>query len=131
MEKLIMTKVYRTLIVDDHPSMRSSWRMVLDTEPCIQVIGEAANGVEAIKLVSTDPPDAILMDIQMPVMDGLVATRLIKARWPHIRVVLISLDASLRQLAAQAGADDFLVKSNVADCLARLTAAICAPGASQ
>jgi DNA-binding NarL/FixJ family response regulator len=76
----------------------------------IEVVGEAANGREAVRLVEECRPDVVLMDARMPVMDGLQATRLIKDQWPTVRVVVLTVYAARRADALAAGADAFLVK---------------------
>jgi DNA-binding NarL/FixJ family response regulator len=123
-----MTMQTRVLIADDRPRSRSGLKAVLALRPEIEIVGEAADGQEALRLVEEYRPDVVLMDARMPVLDGVGATRLIKERWPEVRVVVLTIDASYRAdaLAAgadalAAGADAFLVKG----CAAReLLAAI-------
>jgi DNA-binding NarL/FixJ family response regulator len=76
----------------------------------LEVVGEAADGQQAIDMVEHHQPDAVLMDVQMPVMDGLAATRVIKARWPEVRVVILTLYSGYWVDAKAAGADAFLIK---------------------
>jgi len=82
----------------------------LDTFPEIQVVGEAADGREAVRLVEMIQPDVVLMDIEMPGMDGLEATQLIKASWPRIVVIVLTIHASHQMEAFAAGADAFFSK---------------------
>jgi YesN/AraC family two-component response regulator len=76
----------------------------------VQIVGEASQGSEAIALAETLRPDVALMDVHMPVMDGIQAARTIKNRWSQIRVVLISMYAEYQTEALSIGADAFLVK---------------------
>jgi DNA-binding NarL/FixJ family response regulator len=116
-----MTMQTRVLIADDRPRSRSGLKAVLALRPEIEIVGEAADGQEGVRLVEEYRPDVVLMDARMPVLDGVEATRLIKERWPEVRVVVLTIDASYRADALAAGADAFLVKG----CLAReLLAAI-------
>ena len=74
----------RLAIVDDHELTRESLQNMLSDEPDIEIVGEAANGRQALSLCSRFRPDLILMDVRMPVMDGLAATKEIKQRYPEI-----------------------------------------------
>ena len=93
--------------------------MLLSAEPGIKIAGEASNGCEAIDLVSTLAPDLVLMDVQMPVMDGISAAREIIRQHPEVVVVLISLhdDETSRTLAREAGVSAFIAKHAMADHL--------------
>jgi len=103
------------LIADDRPRSRDGLRALLATWPEVEVICEAADGREAVRLVGECRPDVVLMDVRMPAMDGLEATRLIKDRWPEAKVVVLTMYASYRADALAAGADAFLVKGCPAD----------------
>jgi CheY-like chemotaxis protein len=122
-----MAQPVRVLIVDDNARSRNGLRALLatarlcppaalrkgthdETYPDLEVVGEAANGREAVCQVTECRPDVILMDAQMPEMDGLEATRLIKNRWPEIKIVVLTLYAPYQVEALAAGADVFLVK---------------------
>ena len=100
----------RVLIVDDRSQAREGLKALLATAPAVQVVGEASDGKEAIDLLEKRRPDVVLMDAMMPVMDGLEATRLVKAQWPQIRVIVLTIHTALRAEALAAGADAFLVK---------------------
>lgn len=109
-----MTSVVRVLIVDDQPLVRSGLRMILDTAPAFQVVGEAGNGLDAVALAGELRPDVIIMDIQMPLLDGLEATRRITANPGAPKVLVLTTferDDYLHD-ALQAGAGGFLLKNS-------------------
>jgi len=111
----------RVLIVDDTPDVRCDLRQFLDLTGDLEVIGEAANGLEAIRLTAELSPDVVVMDLEMPVMDGFQATRQIKAQVHAPRIVILSIHAGMeeRQRAMEAGADAFFMKGNSYDALVR------------
>jgi DNA-binding NarL/FixJ family response regulator len=100
----------KVLIADDNVRARFGLRVLLTLQPEIEVVGEAADGFEVLDVVRDRQPDVVLMDVRMPLLDGLETTRRTKARWPEIRIVLTSMVASHRAEAQAAGADAFLVK---------------------
>jgi DNA-binding NarL/FixJ family response regulator len=102
----------RVLIADDHAMVRQGLRSVLEGFPNIEVIGEASNGTEAVDLTEQLNPAAVVMDINMPLMNGIEATAQIKARHPEIVVIGLSVNASSdNQTAMQtAGASMLLTK---------------------
>ncbi len=109
-----MTDLIRVLIADDHSLVRAGFRSVLSIESDITVVGEARNGAEAVALARDEAPDVVLMDIRMPELDGLEATRLITSD-PRLRrtrvVVLTTFDLDEYVFGAlQAGASGFLLK---------------------
>lgn len=137
-----MKRPVRVLIADDRPPSREGLKALLATtqlcsaecpskkngdrnkrgaseqgRPTIEVVAEATDGQEAVRLVEQHRPDVVLMDVQMPVMNGLEATRLIKRRWPEIKVVILTIYAYYRTVALAAGADAFLVKGCLAEDL--------------
>jgi two-component system response regulator NreC len=82
------------LIADDHTIVRSGVRLLLEAESDIRVVGEALNGREALELAESLQPDVVLMDISMPEMDGLEATKQLKTRFPHINVLVLTMHRS-------------------------------------
>jgi DNA-binding NarL/FixJ family response regulator len=98
------------LIVDDQLRARRSLRALLATWSPVEGVREAVNGREALELVKAAPPDLVIMDARMPEMDGLAATREIKARWPQVRVVVLSIYGEYSEEALAAGADAFVTK---------------------
>lgn len=102
----------RVLIVDDVESVRQDLRTFLTLAGNIEVVGEASNGLDAVKLVNLFQPQVILMDLEMPVVDGYAATRLIKASQPSCKVIALTIhaDETAQQKALEAGADVFVIK---------------------
>lgn len=105
-----MEQHIRVLIADELPRSRGGLRAVLATWPEVKVVGEAADGRETVSLVEERRPDVVFMDVRMPVMDGIEATRLIKNKWPEVKVVVLTMYPIHRAEALAAGADTFLVK---------------------
>jgi DNA-binding NarL/FixJ family response regulator len=104
----------RLLIVDDHPVVRDGLHGMLDGQPDFEVVGEAGDGVEAVNLAETLKPDIVLMDLRMPVMDGVAALGEIKAHNPQLQVlVLTTYDSDADILPAiEAGAAGYLLKDS-------------------
>ncbi len=102
----------RVMLVDDHALMRIGVASLLAACPDIEVVGEAENGAEAVARVADLMPDLVLMDIQMPEMNGLEATRRIKAEHPYLKVVMLTVSEEDRTLfdAIKAGAQGYLLK---------------------
>ena len=111
------TGVIRLLIADDQDLVRYGLRLVLDADPGIEVVGEASDGAEAVRAVKRLSPDVVLMDVRMPGVDGIEATREISARYPGVRVlVLTTYDVDEFAFGAlQAGAAGFLLKNTRPD----------------
>jgi NarL family two-component system response regulator LiaR len=107
----------RVLIVDDHPMVRrglASFLLVMDD---LELVGEAKDGLDALRRCEGSPPDVILMDLVMPVMDGPTAIRAIRERWPEIQVIALTSfqEEELVHRALQAGAISYLLKDVGAD----------------
>lgn len=100
----------KILIVDDSAVVRDGLRSILNGHADIQAVGEAVDGEDAIAKANELHPDVILMDAQMPEMDGVEATRRIKERFPKIKVLFLTVHASYIQEALAAGADGYLMK---------------------
>jgi len=122
------TAKIRVLVVDDHTILRVGLRMMLNAQPDIEVVGEAVNGQEAIARVAELCPDVILMDVRMPVMDGLQATRQITAADGGPRILVLTtfdLDDYVYE-ALRAGASGFLLKDASAGELAEAVRVVAA-----
>jgi DNA-binding NarL/FixJ family response regulator len=100
----------RILIADDQKRTRQSLRALLSTSLPETEIWEASNGAEALRLAEDVQPQLVVMDIRMPEIDGLAATRGIKTRWPEIKVLVLSMYRDRQQEARAAGADLFVSK---------------------
>lgn len=102
----------RILIVDDHGIIRQGLRLYLEFDPELVVVGEATNGIEALKLVETLRPDVVLMDILMPLMDGLEATQAIRQEFPDTEVIILTsvVDENIISQCIRAGASGYLLK---------------------
>ena len=104
----------RVLLVDDHAMVRQGLRCTLEVYPSIEVVGEASDGEQAIECVAKVQPTVVVMDIVMPKMDGIAATRLLKAQYPHI--VVVGLTRDLKDYTSyamkKAGASEVVDKNN-------------------
>lgn len=115
----------RVLLADDHTVVRESMRDILNLQPDIEVVGEARTGVEAVRLAVLLRPDVILMDIEMPGMDGLEATRTILDQCPEAGILALTAHEDEAHIFAllEAGAEGYIVKSaRLADVLAAIRA---------
>ena len=101
------------IVADDHPLFRQSIRNALESQPDFLVVAEADNGEEAVKLTAELQPDVVLMDITMPKLDGLEATRQIKASHPNIAVLVLTIHSDDQHIIGilEAGAAGYLIKS--------------------
>lgn len=102
----------RVLIVDDAEDLRLLLRLRMDLSPSLEVVGEAADGATAIEEARRLQPDVVILDMAMPVMDGLQALPLIREAAPQVRVVVLSgfNEGTMARNARQAGADHYVVK---------------------
>ena len=107
----------KVLLVDDHAPIRASLRQLLELRPDYQVVGEGANGQEAVAAVDEYEPDVVLMDVNMPVMNGVEATRTIKERHPDVKVLALTAfgDMALVSESIKAGASGYLLKGGSAE----------------
>ncbi len=113
------TGTIRLLLVDDHVMMRRGLALLMEEAPDIEVVGEASDGEEAVRLALELQPDVILMDVSMPGMSGTEATRRIKAELPDVRIIGLSmhdLDGT-RESMLGAGAEAYLTKDGPPDLL--------------
>ena len=110
---------YRVLIADDHPMMRQGLIAVLDSQSDIEVIGEAADGREAVEMTRRLQPDVVVMDVVMPQMDGIEATAIIKRESPQVRVIGLSMlaDEKIARRLKKAGAEGFVPKEQASEAL--------------
>lgn len=114
-----MSDGLRLVLVDDHPVVRGGLKVLLESEPDFSVVGQASNGVEAVETVLELRPDLVLMDLQMPEMGGVDATRAILAEWPEAVVLVLTTydtDESI-VTAVEAGACGYLLKDADTDVL--------------
>ncbi|HET7270016.1 MAG TPA: response regulator transcription factor [Rubrobacter sp.] len=105
----------RVLIADDHALFRAGIRVILSSRPDIEVVGEAADGEEAVALCRKMHPDLVMMDLTMPKLDGIAATRAIKAEFPRTSVLILTAyaDEDLLMEAVRAGAAGYVIKDSV------------------
>jgi DNA-binding NarL/FixJ family response regulator len=105
--------LYRIVIGDDHEHARQAMRLIIERDPRFQIVGEAADGKEVIELAASARPDLILMDINMPKVNGLAATRIIKEQFPSVKIVIVTVsdDASDLFDALKQGAQGYLLKN--------------------
>jgi two-component system response regulator NreC len=117
--------VIRILLADDHALVRQGFRMILSTQPDMEIVGEAGNGREAVELADKLHPDVVVMDVTMPGLNGIEATRRLVASSPHTRVLALSMhkDSVYVREILRAGARGYLLKDSVdADLLAAVRA---------
>ncbi len=121
-------RTWRVLVADDHPVFRSGLRAIVDSSEDMTVVAEAANGAEAVELAAVHQPDLILMDLHMPVLGGIEATRKVLSQSPEVRVLMLTMierdDAVMA--AMRAGARGYLVKGSDRDEVLRGIRAVAA-----
>ncbi len=107
-----MTMPVRVVIADDHPMVRQGLRAVLDQHPDLEVVAGVGDGEAAVTAADNLRPDVVLMDINMPVLDGIEATRRIKARHPNVAVLMLTMfeDDDSVLFALRAGASGYLLR---------------------
>jgi DNA-binding NarL/FixJ family response regulator len=112
MAAVILDRRIRVGIVDDNELVRRTLHTMLSCSPNLQVVAEAANGSDGLSLVELMKPDVVVMDVSMPEMDGIEATRIISSRFPDTKVVVLTMhtDPTFADSALQAGACRFLTK---------------------
>jgi two-component system response regulator NreC len=116
----------RILIVDDHALVRRGAREVLNSQQGWRVVGEAANGLEAVEKAAALKPDVAIVDVSIPNLDGIEVTRRIRKADPDIKVLVLTMDESDQMVrrALEAGARGYVLKSDLTDCLPRAVRAI-------
>jgi DNA-binding NarL/FixJ family response regulator len=105
------------IIADDHPVFRQGLRLVLSDDPALRLQAEAANGHELLEKLRFEQPDVVLLDLKMPGMDGIAATRIIREKYPDVRILILTMhdDEQLILHMLEAGANGYLVKNSDAE----------------
>ena len=114
----------RILIADDDHHARAGVRAFLSTMLPCEIVGEAADGAELLVQTARHRPDVVVLDLRMPELDGVQATRMLKAVWPDIGVVALTLYREQREVALAAGADAFVTKGDAPERLVQALQAI-------
>lgn len=120
----------RVFLVDDHEIVRSGLRALIAAQPDMLVVGEASEGLSFLNGVEAARPDVVVMDLSMPVLDGIEATRRLKSAWPDVKVITLTAreEHSYIELIMGAGASGYVLKRSAADDLVRAIRAIVAGG---
>ena len=116
----------RLLLVDDNREVRALYRRLVSGDEEIRLVGEAENGQQALEMVRDKSPDVVVMDVQMPVLDGIDATRMIKERWPEVSILACTAadDRVIARAMARAGASAHIDKAKASTLLVPLVKAI-------
>jgi len=128
MEDKAGSQIINIMVADDHPFIRQALKILLENEPDMKIIAEASNGVEAVELAAKMQPDVIIMDIGMPVMNGLEATRQIKEKCPNVAILVLTVFTDTQHVIGilNAGAAGYLTKEVFGDDVIRGIRAIIA-----
>lgn len=120
----------KIMLVDDHPVIREGLRAMLRTDPDLEVVAEAGDGLEAVQMTAEHNPQVILMDVRMPNLDGLEASRRIKAEFPSTVIIMLSIydDDAYIVDAVRAGASGYLLKDASRDLLVYTIRAVSSGG---
>jgi NarL family two-component system response regulator YdfI len=112
-------RAIRVVIADDHFIVREGLRLILETDPCMELVGDAPDGASAVRLVGEVQPDVVLMDLRMPGLDGLQAIEQIRAAWPQVALVILTTyqEDALMLRGLQAGARGYLLKDTSRETL--------------
>lgn len=122
-----MTSIKNLVLVDDHPMFRKALRLMIDLEEDLKVIGEANDGLEAIEQVRELKPDIVVMDINMPNLNGIDATRKILEESPKTKILVLSIHSSQQYVESmlEAGATGYLLKESAPEELIKAIRIIC------
>jgi NarL family two-component system response regulator LiaR len=115
------SNIIRVMIVDDHPQVRRGLAVFLELWDDLLFVGEAENGEKAVAMIEQLQPHVILMDLVMPVMDGVTATRIIRKKFPDVQIVILTstVDLEIIQQAIDAGAKTYMLKNVTIDTMAK------------